>query len=98
MLFQRLQPIVKTSIGNYQCGLRLRKSTSNHLHSVRQVLEEMGEYGVNIHDVFVDLKAPYDSTDTLGLFKDMETFHIPRKLRYLVEITLKTVRHKVKTL
>jgi sorting nexin-29 len=38
-LFQRLQPIVETSIGNYQCGFRPGKSTSDHFHSVRQLPE-----------------------------------------------------------
>jgi hypothetical protein len=42
MLFQRLQPTVKTSTGNYQCGFRPAKSISDHLYSVREVLEIMG--------------------------------------------------------
>jgi sorting nexin-29 len=33
ILFQRLQPIVETSIGNSQCGFRPGKSISDHLHS-----------------------------------------------------------------
>jgi hypothetical protein len=32
-----------------------------------------------------------------GLFKAMEEFHVPRKLSFLVELTLETVRCKVKT-
>jgi sorting nexin-29 len=32
ILFQRLQPNVETSIGNYQCGFRPGKSTSDRLH------------------------------------------------------------------
>jgi sorting nexin-29 len=35
ILFHRLQLIVETSIGNYQCGFTTGKSTSDHLHSVR---------------------------------------------------------------
>jgi hypothetical protein len=34
ILLQRLQPIVETSIENYECGFRPQKSTSDHLHSV----------------------------------------------------------------
>jgi sorting nexin-29 len=97
ILFQRLQPIVDTNIGNYQCGFRRGKSTSDHLHSTRQLLEKMREYGVNIYYMFVDFKAAYDSIDRAGFFKAMEEFHVPRKLRGLVELTLKTVRCRVKT-
>jgi sorting nexin-29 len=44
ILFQSLQPIVVTSMGNYQCGFRPEKSTSDHSYSVRQLLVKMGEY------------------------------------------------------
>jgi hypothetical protein len=68
---------VETSAGNYQCGFMLGKSTPDHLHSVRQLLEKVKEYGVNMYSMSVDFKA--------GLYKAMEEFHIPRKLRCLVE-------------
>jgi hypothetical protein len=42
-------------------------------------------------------KAAYDSIDRSGLFKAMEEFHVPRKLRCLVELTHKTVICRVKT-
>jgi hypothetical protein len=47
--------------------------------------------------MFVDFKAAYGSIDRAGLFKAMEEFHVPRKLRCLMELTLKTVRCRVKT-
>jgi hypothetical protein len=89
---------VETSIGNYQCGFRPGKSTADHLHSVRQLLEKMKEYGVNTYYMSIDFKAAYDSIDRAGLLKAMKKFYVPRKHRCLVELTLKTVRCRVKTL
>jgi sorting nexin-29 len=43
ILFQRLQPYVQKLIGNYQCGFRNGKSTSDQLHSMRQILQKMRE-------------------------------------------------------
>jgi hypothetical protein len=57
----------------------------------------MKEYGVNTYYTFVDFRAAYDSTDRAGLFKATEEFHIPGKLRCLVELTLKTLRCRAKT-
>jgi hypothetical protein len=57
----------------------------------------MKEYGVNTYYRFVDFKAACDNVDRAGLFKAMEECHVPRKLRCLVELTLKTVRCRVKT-
>jgi sorting nexin-29 len=97
VLFQRLQPCEETLVGNYHCGFRNGKSTSYQLHSMRQILEKMREHGVSTLNLFVDFKAAYDSSDRTQLFKAMEEFQIPRKLRSLVEITLRNVRCKVKS-
>jgi hypothetical protein len=89
---------LETSTGNYQCGFRPGKSASDHLHSVRQLLEKIREYGINnTYYMFADFKAAYDTINRAGIFKAVKEFHIPRKLKCLVKLTLKTVRCKVKT-
>jgi hypothetical protein len=77
-LFERLQPYVEKIIGSYQCGFRSGKS-SGQIHTVRQIMEKMGEYGVSTCYLFVDFKAAYDSTDRNELFKAMEEFSLPGK-------------------
>jgi hypothetical protein len=57
----------------------------------------MREYGISTFNLFVDFKAACDSIDRTQLFKAMEEFQIPRKLRSLMEITLRNIRCKVKT-
>jgi sorting nexin-29 len=74
ILFQSLQPYVGKLVGNYQCGFRNGKSTSDQLHSMRQILEKMGEYGVSTFSFFVDFKAAYDSIDRSEILKAMEEF------------------------
>jgi sorting nexin-29 len=87
---------VETIIGNYECGFRPGKSTSYHLHSVKKLLERARDYGVNTYYMFVDFKAAYDSINREVLLKDMEEFHVPRKLRGLVELEFKNVRCRVR--
>jgi hypothetical protein len=50
-------------------------------------MEKLGEYGVSTFYLFVDLKVAYDSIDRNELFKAMEEFSLPGKLRRLVEAT-----------
>jgi sorting nexin-29 len=97
ILFQRLQPYAKKFVGNYWRSFRNGKSTSDQLHTMRQILEKIGEYRVNTFNLFVDFKATYDSMNRIQLFKAMEEFQIARKLRSLVEITLRNASCKVKT-
>jgi hypothetical protein len=47
--------------------------------------------------MFVDFKAVHDSIDRAGLLKAMKEFQVPRKLRCLVKLTLKTARCRLKT-
>jgi hypothetical protein len=45
--------------------------------------------------LFVDFKAAYDSIDRNEIFKAMEEFSLPEKLRRLVEVTFSiTVKYK----
>jgi hypothetical protein len=97
ILFQRLQLYAEKLVGNYQCGFRNGKSASDQFHTMRQILENIREYGVNTFYLFVDFKAAYASINRIQLFMAMEEFHIPRKLRSLVEITLRNIRCKVRT-
>jgi hypothetical protein len=47
--------------------------------------------------MFVGFEAACDSIDRTGLFKGMKQLHVCRKFEYLIELTLKTVRCKVKS-
>ena len=63
ILFQRQGSYVEKIVGNYQCGFRDGISTSDQLHTVRQILGKVGEYGIIIFHLFIDFKATYDITD-----------------------------------
>jgi sorting nexin-29 len=67
------------------------------MHTVRRIMQKMGEHGVDTFNLFVEFKAAYDSIDKNELFKAMEEFSLRGKLRRLVEVTLENVRWKVKT-
>jgi hypothetical protein len=47
--------------------------------------------------MFVEFKAGYDGIDRIALFKALEDFLVPRRLRCLVQLTLNIVRCRVKT-
>jgi sorting nexin-29 len=77
--------------------IRSGKSTSDRTHTVRQIMENIGEYGVSKFYLFVEFKAAYDSIDRNEFFKATEEFSLPGKLGRLVKVTLENVRCRVKT-
>ena len=44
-----------------QAGFRKEFSTTDHLHTVNQIIEKVTEYQMEIHLAFVDYKKAFDS-------------------------------------
>ena len=47
--------------GEYQAGFRTRKSTTDQIFTVKNLLEKALEHNVEIHQIFVDFQIAYDS-------------------------------------
>lgn len=96
ILYKRLLPYVESIVGEYQCGFRVGRSTSDQLFNIRQILEKCKEYNVEIHQLFVDFKAAYDSVIRRMLWRVMEEFGIPIKLISLTKLTLSGANSRVR--
>ena len=92
----RLSKYTDKIIGNYQAGFRKDRQTSDQIHALRQMLEKTLEYNISTYHLFVDFKSAYDSVIRSSLFKAKQEFQIPKKLISLTEITLKTVKCRIK--
>ena len=96
ILYQRLRPYMESIVSEYQCGFRVGRSTTDQLFSIRQILEKCKEYNVEIHQLFVDFKAAYDSVIRRKLWRVMEEFGIPGKLISLTKLTLNGANSRVR--
>jgi hypothetical protein len=61
ILLSRLTPYAEEIIGVHQCGFRRNRSTTDHIFSIRQILEKKWEYNEAVHQLFIDLNKAYDS-------------------------------------
>ena len=43
-------------IGDYQCGLRRNRATTDHIFCIRQIYEKKREYNETVHQLFIHLK------------------------------------------
>lgn len=55
-ILRRLEMYAKDIIGEYQCGFKKGKSTTDHIHTLRQLIEKYYEYNKELHILFVDFK------------------------------------------
>jgi hypothetical protein len=56
ILLSRLTPYAEEITGNHQCGLQHNRLTTDHILSIRQILEKKWEYNKAVHQLFIDFK------------------------------------------
>jgi len=60
-ILSRLEKYATDIIGEYQSEFIRGKSTTNHIFTIRQIMEKYYEYNKELHMVFVDFKQAYHS-------------------------------------
>ncbi|KMQ81552.1 endonuclease-reverse transcriptase [Lasius niger] len=96
ILCERLKPYLTDIIGDYQCGFRPGKSTTDQIFTLRQILEKTREFQIDTHHLFIDFKQAYDSIIRDELYCTMTELGIPKRLIQLCEMTLADTRSAVR--
>jgi hypothetical protein len=95
ILAGRMTLYMEEVVGDYQCGFRKNRSTTDQIFAVRQILEKCYEHNVDIHMLSVDFKQAYDSVYKMKLIEILYSFGILGKLVRLIEISLTHTRGKL---
>jgi uncharacterized protein YbcI len=61
ILAKRLNPYAEEILGDYQCGFRRDRSTTDQIFALKNILEKCYEYNSTLHQLFIDFKQAYDS-------------------------------------
>ena len=96
LISKRLEKYTESILGDYQCGFRQNRSTTDHIFTLRCILEKCHEYNIPIHQLYVDYKMAYDSIKRKFLYETLQEFGIPNKIIRLVHMTLNKSKSKIK--
>jgi sorting nexin-29 len=88
VLFRKLEPIVRGSVGKYRRRFIAGKSTSDQIFNLRKIMEKTLEYWIKTYYLFIGLKAAYDSINGQNLYLAMRDMGIPAKLIGLTKLTM----------
>jgi len=88
IICNRMEPHMRNTIGNYQCGFRPGKSTIDQMFALRQIMEKTREFNRTTHHLFIDFKAAYDTIDRQKFFDAMAELNFPAKLINLSKMIL----------
>jgi sorting nexin-29 len=91
----RLTPYAEEIIGDHQCGFRCNRSTTDHILSIRQILEKKWEYNGAVYQLFIDFKKAYDSVRREALYNILIEFGIAMKLVRLIKMCLSETYSRV---
>jgi hypothetical protein len=74
----------------------LRWSTTDHIFSIRQILEKKWEYNEAVHQLFIGFKKVYDSVRREVLCSILIEFGVPMKLVRLIKMCLSETYRRVR--
>jgi len=84
ILLSNLTPYAEEIIGDHLCGFQHKRSATDHIFSIHQILEKKWEYNKAVHQLFIDFKKAYDSFRREALCNILIEFGIPMKLVRLI--------------
>ena len=96
VIANRLAPRMEEVVGEYQGGFRKGRSTTDQIFTLKQIIEKGYEYGVTLHNLFIDFKQAYDTVKRNALYEALEDLGIPKKLIRMVKMTMANSRNVVK--
>jgi hypothetical protein len=96
VLVSRSTPCVGEITGDHQCGFQSKRPEIHQIICIHQILEKRWEYGVTLHQLFIDLEKAYDSVRREVLYTILNEFGILTELVRIIKINLKETRSKVR--
>ena len=88
ILNNKLSKIVESKLSDVQSGFRPNKSTLDNIFIVRQIFEKYHEYGIDLHNMFIDYTQAFDSIKRNILLECLPQYNMPEKLQKLIALTL----------
>ena len=80
IIHRRLSEALDTSLRQEQAGFRPGRSCSEHIFTMRQILEQSHEWNSSLYINFLDFKKAFDSVHRDSLWKILLHYGIPSKL------------------
>jgi hypothetical protein len=95
LIYNRLIKYSERNLGEYEAGFLPSRSTADQIHVVRQILEKCYEFGIELHNIFVNFIQAFYKVNKPKLDESLKRLKIPTKLIKLVETTMTNSREVV---
>ena len=96
IIYNRIKVYSEEIIGDYQCAFRKCRSTTDHIFTIKQIMEKYWEYDRSQYHLFIDFKQAYDSIHRPSMWKIMQEFGIPSKLIRMTQVCIQDSKAQVR--
>ena len=86
IIHTRLSNALDEKLRNEQAGFRKGKSCSDHIFTLRQILEQSHEFNSPVYANFVDFRKAFDSIHRDSLWKILLHYGVPEKLVSVIKL------------
>ena len=80
IVLSRLTAVLEKDLRPQQAGFRPGRSCSDHIFTLRQILEQSKEWNTPLYINFIDLEKAFDSIHRESLWKILRHYGVPAKL------------------
>ena len=86
IILNRLGAGIDPQLRNEQAGFRKGKSCSDHIFTLRQILEQSKEWNTTLYTTFIDLEKALDSVHRESFWRILRYYGIPRKIVNIIRM------------
>ena len=86
VIHNRLSKALGDKLREEQTGFRPGKSCSDHIFTLRQILEQSNEWNAPLYANFVDMEKAFDSIHRESLWKILRHYGVPQKIVNVVKM------------
>ena len=86
VVMMRITEAVDERLRKEQAGFRPGRGTTEHIFTLRNILEQCNECQRNIYVNFLDFEKAFDSVHRTSLWKILRQYGIPQKIVYIITL------------
>lgn len=96
IILNRIQPLLDKQLLEQQAGFRPKRSTIDHIFSLKMVMEKSREFNKSLHICFIDLRKAYDSVNRQLLWKICRHYGLTEKIIKMLQLLYNNTRAQVR--
>ena len=95
IVLSRLTAVLEKDLRPQQAGFRPGRSCSDHIFTLRQILEQSKEWNTPLYINFIDLEKAFDSIHRESLWKILRHYGVPAKLVQVIAMLYSDFKSQV---